>query len=212
MLRFLSGILVFAACAAVSKQLPAGNQPALKLLLILVSLALTRGRWAESGFVWPARPAWGKALWPGLVIGAVASLGALLFHFDGMRAILKGYSLPRMIVVIWIWSSLSEEIFCRGWFQSGLPAGPSRLAWSAALFGSMHLSLFLAGVDTPSVLWIVTATTVLGYFCAQIREQSGSIVPAFVRHAGFNIGGLLGGIAYTIGYRITTGHLPPLGG
>ena len=74
----------------------------------------------------------------------------------------------------------------------------------------MHLSLFFAGVDTPSVLWIVLATTTLGYFCAQVRETSGSWVPAFVRHAGFNIGGLLGGIVYTIGYRISTGHLPPM--
>lgn len=74
----------------------------------------------------------------------------------------------------------------------------------------MHLSLFFAGVDTPSVLWIVCSTTALGYFCALVREESGSIVPAFVRHAGFNIGGLLGGIVYTIGYRLSTGHMPPV--
>ena len=75
----------------------------------------------------------------------------------------------------------------------------------------MHLSLFVAGVDTSTVLWIVLSTTTLGYFCALLRESSGSLVPPFVRHAGFNIGGLLGGIVYTIGYRIMTGHLPAMG-
>ncbi len=211
MLRYLSGVVIFAACAAASKLLPAGQQPALKLLLILVSVALVRGKWTEHGFVWPKPGHWWQALAPGLLIGALSAFGALLFHFDGMRAMLKGYSFPQMVAVIWFWSSLSEEIFCRGWFQSGLPPGPSRVWWSAALFGSMHLSLFVAGVDTSTVLWIVLSTTTLGYFCALLRESSGSLVPPFVRHAGFNIGGLLGGIVYTIGYRIMTGHLPAMG-
>jgi len=211
MLRYFLAMAIFAACSAVARLAPTGRQPTLKLLLILISLALVRGKWKEFGFVWPRNVGWWRVLAPGLLTGALASLGALVFHFDGMRAMMKGYSLPQMIAMIWFWSSLSEEIFCRGWFQSGLPAGPSRIWWSAALFGSMHLSLFLAGVDTPSVLWIVLWTTVLGYLCAQVRESTGSWAPAFVRHAGFNIGGLLGGIVYTIGYRITTGQLPQLG-
>ena len=45
---------------------------------------------------------------------------------------------------------------------------------------------------------------------AQARPMgpAGSWVPAFVRHAGFNVGAPLGGIVYTIGYRISTGQLP----
>lgn len=126
-----------------------------------------------------------------------------------MRHLVKSYSVFQIILVVWFWSSLSEEIYCRGWFQSSLPPGPSRVFWSAALFGSMHTSLFFAGVDIPSVLWIVLSTTALGYACAVVRESSGSWIPAFVRHAAFNAGGLLGGIVYAIGYRIATGQMPP---
>lgn len=100
MLRFCSALALFAACAAVSKWLPAGSQPVLKLLLILVSLALVRGRWSEHGFIWPRQPQWRRALAPGLAIGALSSLGALLLHFDGLRVLLKGYSLPQMIAII----------------------------------------------------------------------------------------------------------------
>lgn len=208
MLRFVSALAIFALCSAVARLLPAGRQPALKLLLIAVSLILVRQNWSKSGFFVPKNALWTRILAPGLLIGALSSLGAMLFHFNGMKAMLQGYSFLELVVYIWFLSSLSEEIFCRGWFQSGLPEGPSRIWWSAILFGCMHLSLFVAGVDTPTVLWIVASTTVLGYYCAVIRETSGSIVPAFVRHAGFNIGGVLGGIVYTIGYRIATGHLP----
>ena len=207
--RFLSAFALFAACAAASRFLPAGGQPALKLLLILAALVLVRGQWAAHGFVWPARTRRGTVVAPGLLLGALSSLGALLFDFDGMRHMLKGYSLPQIILVIWFWSSLSEEIYCRGWFQSSLPPGPSRVIWSAALFGSMHTSLFRAGDDIPSVLWIVLSTTALGYTCAAVREFSGSWIPAFVPHPAFNAGGLVGGIVYAIGYRIATGQMPP---
>ena len=51
MLRYFLAIAIFAACSAVARLAPTGRQPALKLLLILVSLALVRGKWKEFGFV-----------------------------------------------------------------------------------------------------------------------------------------------------------------
>jgi membrane protease YdiL (CAAX protease family) len=205
MVRLVKAIAVFAACAAVSKLAPSASQVLLKALLIGASLLLIRleGRTlADCGFVKPAHPNWWKILAPGLLTGALSSFGALAFGFDGMRKLIGTYSLWQLLLAVFLWSSLSEEIFCRGWFQR------ESIVQSAALFGLMHTSLFFVGVDTPSVLWVVASTTVLGYVCAQVRAEYGSWIPAFVRHAGFNFGGPIGGIVYTIAYRLITGHIP----
>lgn len=211
-LRFVVGIAVFAACAWLSKQLPAGQQPALKAFLIAASVLLIvagGGKLHDFGFVRPGAMPWWKVIWPGLLLGATASLIALLAGWTGMARMVKDYSFLQIIVVIWFWSSLSEEIFCRGWFQSGLPEGSSRQIWSAALFGAMHLSLLVAGVDVPSALWIVTSAGTLGWICAVFRDRYQSLLPPFLTHAAFNVGGVLGGMLYVIGYRISTGKLPP---
>lgn len=206
-MRLLKGVVVFAACAALSRLAPVGGQVLVKALLIAAAVILIRlegGKLPDYGFVKPVNAKWWKVVAPGLLIGALSSLGALVFGFDGMRKIIGGYAFWQVVLIIWFWSSLSEEIFCRGWFQR------ESIAESAALFGLMHTSLFFAGVDTPTVLWIVASTTALGWVCAQVRAEYGSWIPAFVRHGGFNIGSVIGGIVYTIGYRLITGHLPAI--
>lgn len=206
-MRLLKGVVVFAACAGLSKLAPVGGQVLLKALLIAAAVILIRiegGKLPDYGFVKPVNAKWWRILAPGLLIGALSSLGALSFGFDGMRKMLGGYAFWQLVLTIWFWSSLSEEIFCRGWFQR------ESIPQSAALFGLMHTSLFFVGIDIPTVLWIVLSTTALGYVCAQVRAETGSWIPAFVRHAGFNMGGVIGGIVYTIGYRLITGHMPAI--
>ena len=204
-MRLLKGVAVFAICAAVARQFPAVSQVLVKALLIGAALLLIRledGNLPDYGFIKPANPRWWKIVAPGLLIGALSSFGSLAFGFDGMRKILGAYPLWQLLMAVFLWSSLSEEIFCRGWFQR------ESLAQSAALFGLMHTSLFFAGVDTPTVLWIVLSTTALGFYCARVRAEYGSWIPAFARHAAFNFGGPIGGIVYTISYRLITGYLP----
>lgn len=206
-MRLLKGVVVFAVCLALSKLAPVGGQVLVKALLIAAAVILIRlegGKLPDYGFVRPVNARWWKILAPGLLIGALSSFGALAFGFDGMRKILGGYAFWQIVLIIWFWSSLSEEIYCRGWFQR------ESIAESAALFGLMHTSLFFAGVDTPTVLWFVASTTALGWVCAQVRAEYRSWIPAFARHAGFNMGSVIGGIVYTIGYRAITGHLPAI--
>jgi len=205
--RLVKGFVVFAICAAAAKQFPAVSQVLLKALLIGATILLIRlegGKPRDYGFVRPVNAKWWKILAPGLFLGALSSFGALAFGFDGMRKLVGAYPLWQLLLAVFFWSSLSEEIFCRGWFQR------ESIPQSAALFGLMHTSLFFSGVDMPSVLWIVLSTTLLGYSCALVRAEYGSWIPAFARHAGFNFGGPIGGIVYTIGYRLITGHLPAI--
>jgi hypothetical protein len=73
----------------------------------------------------------------------------------------------------------------------------------------MHLTLFTTGMDTGSVLLVVSSATILGWLCAQVRDQYQSWIPAFFRHFAANAGGMFGGIVYAIGYQVLHGYPAP---
>ena len=114
-----------------------------------------------------------------------------------LRSVMGGYSFGAMVLWVWIVSSVSEEVFCRGWFQTSTMSDTSRatllaLLPSAILFGSLHLLLVSADVDVASVVVVVIATTLLGLLAAA-RATSASLYPAIAAHVAFNVGGAAGG-------------------
>lgn len=183
----------------------------------LGAMVVSRRRWAEFGFRRPA-PAQGRfKLW-GLMLGAASTGVILALGLRGMRD-LAAYGLLGIVLWIWVISSIVEELFCRGWFQT-LVAGAGEndthgvqpraaVRWSAALFSAMHLPLLLADVEIAAVMVILLSVTALGYVCAMARARTGSLRPAIAAHVMFNVGALLAGVIYTIAYRVATGHLPP---
>ncbi|MBL8216760.1 MAG: CPBP family intramembrane metalloprotease [Bryobacterales bacterium] len=194
------------------------SQALLKLSLIVVVLVVAKLEgWpaAALGFRGNLKGA-GRYSLLALLLGVVATNASILTGNLGMAKIVGQMSLPSVIFWVWIVSSTSEEIFCRGWFQAHLekhapspidPAGV--LLPSAVLFGAMHLTLLLAGAGVGTTLLIVAFATVLGYITALVRGRSGSLYPAIAVHVAFNVGGVIGGALYVILYRLTTGQLPP---
>jgi membrane protease YdiL (CAAX protease family) len=182
----------------------------------LGAMAASRRPFAKFGFRRPA-PARGHFMLWGLALGAASTGVILALGLKGMRGRLAEYGLPGIVLWVWIFSSVVEEVFCRGWFQTLAAAGEndsyserSRAAvlWSAALFGTMHLTLLFGDIERAAVAIIVLSVTALGYVCATARARTGSLRPAIVAHVMFNVGGFLAGVIYTIAYRIATGHMP----
>ncbi len=183
----------------------------------LGAIAVSRRPWAEFGFRRPA-PAQGHFILWGLLLGAASAGVILALGLRGMRARLAAYGLPGIVLWIWVISSLVEELFCRGWFQTLAGDGESdskgeraraAVPWSAALFGTMHLPLLFADVEIAAVVVILLSVTALGYVCATARARTGSLRPAIAAHVMFNVGAFLAGVIYTIAYRVATGHFPP---
>lgn len=183
----------------------------------LAAMAVSRRPFAEYGFRRPA-PAKGHfKLW-GLVLGAASTGVILAFGLRGMRTRLAAYGLLGIVLWIWLVSSVVEELFCRGWFQTVVAgAGTSDAAderpraavwWSTALFGTMHLPLLLTDVEVAAAVVIVLGVTALGSVCATARARTGSLRPAIAAHVLFNVGAVLAGVIYTIIYRGATGQLP----
>jgi membrane protease YdiL (CAAX protease family) len=146
------------------------------------------------------------------VVGAATTGLIILTPAEGMRWIMRDLGLAGLVVWIWFYSSVTEEVFVRGWFQSALARGGmtrgGRVAASALFFGAMHLSLLLTDTDGLTVAIIVAATTLLGVVVAISRERSGSVVPPILAHAAFNVGAALGGIVTTVTIHGITGRFP----
>ena len=207
--------------ASVTTRYPWSSQAVQQGLMTLVALVAMRAsgrRLAEFGFRRP-EPATGRFVLWGLVLGMTSAGIMMGLGLTGMRARLATYGLPGMVLWIWLVSSVVEEIFVRGWFQS-LVAGAAEddprgeraraaVFWSAALFGTMHLFLLFGGVGIATVAVIVPSVTALGLVCATARARTGSLRPAIAAHVAFNVGGFVAGVIYGIAYRVTTGQLPP---
>jgi len=106
----------------------------------------------------------------------------------------------QIVVFVWVYASISEETLTRGLLQTLLSrnaqvgaAAPRRLSMpvlvSGLFFGSMHIvlvkSMGLAAVP------VILLAVFLGLVAARYRERTGSLLPAIIIHALFNIGGML---------------------
>jgi membrane protease YdiL (CAAX protease family) len=128
------------------------------------------------------------------VLSAVASPGG---HGTGGPS---GFTKPQLVVFIWIYASISEETLTRGLLQTLLSgnakvgaAAPRRLSMpvlvSGLFFGSMHIVLVKS--MGPAAVPVILLAVFLGLVAARYRERTGSLLPAIIIHALFNIGGML---------------------
>jgi len=133
--------------------------------------------------------------------------GALIQSFipgEGL-AFLEDFSFPRIVISIWIYASICEEVLTRGLIQGylspltkyGFTLFKARISLpvlvGALFFGLMHLALLTMGVGGLLVLTIVFFAFILGIVAGFYRERTGSLIPAIITHMAFNISGTLCG-------------------
>jgi membrane protease YdiL (CAAX protease family) len=155
----------------------------------LASYGFTRGDFHLSG---------GIFLW--VIPTAILSTLGFIASRSGVE--LKGglgYSPLQTIIFVWIYATVSEEIFTRGLLQSylipltnyGIDLSKGlRLSlpviFSGLFFGMMHI-VAVKKMGPPVIL----LTTLLGLVAGYYREKTKSLIPAIIIHALFNIGGSL---------------------
>ncbi|MCA9291169.1 MAG: CPBP family intramembrane metalloprotease [Phycisphaerales bacterium] len=218
---FIAGAAVYASCLVFIEIMSRTGtvsgafavQVTFKAVLAGVSvvLMLTAGRsLGRFGWCRPRATArdWIVPLASGVGLGAIASM--LVLGLATPLALMRSFSFVELVLGIWIWSTVTEEIFVRGlvqtWMSSG-GAGRGRgvvIVASGLFFGAMHLTLLMRGEDHRTVAIIVTMTTCLGFVCGWSRARTGSVVIPILAHGGFNVGGLLGGVAWVVGAKLLT--------
>jgi membrane protease YdiL (CAAX protease family) len=119
---------------------------------------------------------------------------------QGTGGPIGGLTKLQLVVFVWVYASISEELLTRGLLQTllsgnsrdGAPA-PRRLSMpvlvSALFFGSMHIVLVKS--MGPAAVPVILLAVFLGLIAARYREKTGSLLPAIIVHALFNIGGML---------------------
>jgi membrane protease YdiL (CAAX protease family) len=169
------------------------------ILSLALGWALFRGNPASFGLTrgtYRFRPA--ILLWalPTAVLSALAIAASGSAEDSGPLA---DRSKLQIILFVWVYASLCEEVLTRGLLQTLLSrdrapvAGSRRLSspvvLSALFFGAMHLVL-VPSMGAAAAAPILLAVF-LGWIAARYREATGSLLPAVIVHALFNIGGSL---------------------
>lgn len=178
------------------------TESTLLLCSLILSAGLTRGRIAAFGFTRGSfRLRAGFFLWivPMSAVATLQVIGSPGGASTGAPGTLG--SPVAVILSIWIYASLCEEIFTRGLLQSWLsPLAQHRIRlgkWalsapviaSAIFFASMHLVLWPKLGPVTVVVMLLAA--LLGLVAGYYREKTGSLLPAVLIHSFFDIGGTL---------------------
>jgi membrane protease YdiL (CAAX protease family) len=162
-------------------------------------LALSKGRLAAFGFTKGSYSLSPRILWWLLPVAVLSIAGAIGVRGGRGADSLLGLTKIQTIVFVWIWASLCEETLVRGLLQSMLTriasGGSSTRVWtsmpvlvSGLFFSAMHLVLIKR--LGPAAIPMVAMATYLGLVAARYREKTGSLFPAFLLHAFFNIVGV----------------------
>ena len=200
----------------------------LELVLALLAIGvLGKGRFSDYGFRLPRIASfslrvlakWVLIALTAVGMGATATLAVSLSGGSG-NPVVKQLSLPQIVLFVWVFSSIIEEILTRGFIQGHLsPLNEVSVGMlvfrvsvptlaGALFFGAMHFVLLLSGADIPTTVIIVIFTFSLGLLAGHQRAKSGSLLPAIILHALANMGGILGGIVFVLIAIVTTGKLP----
>jgi membrane protease YdiL (CAAX protease family) len=177
-------------------------------IFLLGSLALsawlTKGRMAVFGFTTGTFRLTGKFfLWllPMLAIATLQVLGSPAGEPSNSAVRMPIESPFGVILTVWIYASICEEVFTRGllqsWFSAltqhrvrlGRWAVSAPVLTSALFFAAMHAVLF-AKIG-PVALVVILLAGILGVIAGYYREKTGSLIPAILIHSFFDVGGTL---------------------
>jgi len=169
------------------------------VLSVLFILLINNGSIKSYGFQKPQNIKYLKMIFVtiGITVGAfifgmILFMGILshIFPPENTKGLPEPSSLIEMILTVWIWSSICEEVLVRGLMQSFIQNLKSKKflklslpVWISGLFfGAMHISLFFAGKGHWFVSFIVFNTTVIGLLTAYYREKTDSIISPIIIH------------------------------
>ena len=179
---------------------PFVNHTTMLVLSILVILALSIGKISTYGFKLSKNIQLKRILLLGLSLGVIGTLVQSQIP-DKSPAFMKNFTFPQIVIFIWIYASISEEILTRGLIQGYLaPLSKYRftvskscislpMLVSALFFASMHLALLTMGMASVKVYIIVLFGFILGIIAGYYREKTESLIPAIIVHMLANAGG-----------------------
>jgi membrane protease YdiL (CAAX protease family) len=171
-------------------------------LSVLIAYFLTKGNLSEYRFKIPSEIQWGRIILLGLSLGVIIAFIRILLAEGAVGNFEDNISIE-IILGIWIYASIAEEVFTRGLIQgylntyteSGIRLSSVFLSIpvlvGAFFFGFMHLATLTLGLDIITVIATVISAIFVGIIAGYYCEKTGSLLPAILIHTLFNITGSL---------------------
>jgi membrane protease YdiL (CAAX protease family) len=176
---------------------------------IIIGHFLTKGNLSEYGFKKPSNFNLIRIFSIGLGFGVLVAIVRILIS-GGVVDMFEDYISIEIILGVWLYASIAEEILTRGLIQGYLNAhSKSGLQISsvflsipvlvgAFFFGFMHLATLTLGLDFITVISTVISAIFVGIVAGYYCEKTGSLAPAILIHMLFNIAGSLVGVVFVL--------------
>jgi len=222
-LALLLGIIILIVASAVMMSLPnaprlfkehpwlMGFIPHTSMLLIstLILFIIGKGKLGQYGYKLPDNFNFSQIVILPLAVGVIANI-ILTFMPDHESIMPEGYSFGHIMVFIWLYASICEEIYARGLIQGylkplvnhALVIFKIRLSLpvlsGAAFFSLIHLMAFAATLNPLTLIVFLVIAFILGLIAGYQLEKTGSLIPAVIVHMIFNISGSLVDSAFSL--------------
>ena len=168
---------------------------------LLIIIIINKGNLRNYGFRWNWNFPFLKVVLISLLFGFTSMLIGRIIPVSIANNPVVNFNIIEKILYIWIFASISEEVFTRGLIQSFLSPLKSTGIYlfgkfisipvivGALFFGLMHLALLSMGMNILFVINIVFFAIILGLIAGYQKEKTDSLIPAIIVHICSNVGG-----------------------
>ncbi len=174
-------------------------------MLVLSTLTiwfLAKGKLSDYGFKKPIDVDLARIIMLAVSVGIIVALFRSVLAGGWGGSAEDSFSI-QVIIGIWIYASIAEEVLTRGLIQGhlkplagkGLTVSDARISVpvliGALFFGLMHIAMVTLGVDIVSVAATVVSAFIVGIIAGYYCEKAESLAPAILVHMLFNVTGSL---------------------
>lgn len=162
---------------------------------LIMVIFLTRHGWQRKdfGLVFAGKKYMLGAFVLGGILGLIVAVLQRVFGIESPRTF-ETFAFWQIVLLFWIGASIQEETIFRGLIQSvvGRTLGNSSTStWGPVSAAAVIVAILFAVIHVPMGLFTACAALVAGLLAGELRARSGSIVPAVIVHAMFNITGTI---------------------
>ncbi len=198
-------VLILSSLVVASTNSPNLMHVGMFVFSFILILILSKGKISDYGFKIGENLRLKQTIIVGLIAGLILTSTTLYLPINPPPGT-EDFSFIQVVILIWIFASIAEEVLSRGLVQSylspleifGFSIFGFRISlpvlFAALFFGAMHLPLFMTGLDSFSVFSIVISAFIMGIIAGHYREKIQSLIPPIIIHMLFNITGTIIGL------------------
>jgi membrane protease YdiL (CAAX protease family) len=183
-------------------EIPFLTHSGMLVLSTLIIWFLAKGKLSDYGFKKPIDVSLVRIVMLAVSVGIIVALFRLFLAGGWGGSAEDSFSI-QIIIGIWIYASIAEEVLTRGLIQGhlkplagkGLTVSDARISVpvliGALFFGLMHIAMVTLGVDIVSVAATVVSAFIVGIIAGYYCEKTESLAPAILVHMLLNVTGSL---------------------